>query len=288
MEPATISIECTRPLTDSPQTCVNRAGAGLKPAGLFLHGSRPGVSAWAKWQVALASLGRGFDRRASDLVSFGQSEHPDSPLQAMSAWFQAGLTELTALLDTLALERIHLASNSMGGAIALLLMWRHPERGRSAALIGTLEAPFEFTLGRDGDRGFREEPTLERLVQMLRRFVYEPLPVGVDLEAIARLRDTAAQGPATPRSSTAMFPPPHQRHHDHLVVPADVHASIEQQLLLIYERDDQIIPLVTSLHLLRWLPHVQLYGFGQCSHWTQIEARDACHQIVESVIAGEI
>ena len=42
-------------------------------------------------------------------------------------------------------------------------------------------------------------------------------------------------------------------------------------VLFIHERDDQVIPLSTSLTLSQWIQRSQLHVFGQCGHWPQIE-----------------
>ena len=47
--------------------------------------------------------------------------------------------------------------------------------------------------------------------------------------------------------------------------------QIQKPTLLIHGKDDQVIPLETSLHLLHQLPDVELHVFSRCGHWTQIE-----------------
>jgi 2-hydroxymuconate-semialdehyde hydrolase len=84
-----------------------------------------------------------------------------------------------------------------------------------------------------------------------------------------------------------MFPPPRQQHVDALVVPEDAIARIGQPVLLVHGRDDVIVPLDTSLTLLRQLPRVQLHVFGQCSHWVQIEQRDAFNALVRWFLTVE-
>ena len=47
--------------------------------------------------------------------------------------------------------------------------------------------------------------------------------------------------------------------------------SWRHETLLIHGREDQVIPLATSLTLADWIPNSQLHVFGHCGHWTQIE-----------------
>lgn len=81
MDASTVPIEHTTLKTGPYRTFLYRAGVGREPAVLFLHGSRPGVSAWANWQFALPALAQRFDCLAPDLVGFGQNAHPDPLLQ---------------------------------------------------------------------------------------------------------------------------------------------------------------------------------------------------------------
>ena len=52
------------------------------------------------------------------------------------------------------------------------------------------------------------------------------------------------------------------------------------ETLLIHGREDQVIPLATSLSLLQWIPNSQLHVFGHCGHWTQIERADEFNRVV--------
>jgi 2-succinyl-6-hydroxy-2,4-cyclohexadiene-1-carboxylate synthase len=68
-----------------------------------------------------------------DLVGHGGSDAPSTP----EAYTMEGcVAQLTACLDALGLPRVHLLGYSMGGRAALALAAAHPERVRSAVLIG--------------------------------------------------------------------------------------------------------------------------------------------------------
>lgn len=43
---------------------------------VFIHGSGPGVSAWANWRLALPALQERFQVAALDVVGFGYTERP--------------------------------------------------------------------------------------------------------------------------------------------------------------------------------------------------------------------
>ena len=85
------------------------------------------------------------------------------------------------------------------------------------------------------------------------------------------LRYQASIAPGFQESFAAMFPAPRQRWVDALATPeADIRA-LPHHTLILHGREDQVIPLETSLTLARWIDRAQLHVFGRCGHWTQIE-----------------
>ena len=62
---------------------------------LLIHGSGPGVSAWANWRLALAALSPHFRCLAPDMAGFGYSAVPVGYRFSRQAW----LDQLIAFLD---------------------------------------------------------------------------------------------------------------------------------------------------------------------------------------------
>ena len=64
-----------------------------QPPVLFIHGSGPGVSAWANWRLAMPVIAE--DRRviAPDMVGFGYSDRPAGITYNMDTWVQQALDE---------------------------------------------------------------------------------------------------------------------------------------------------------------------------------------------------
>lgn len=56
------------------RTNFHRAGTG--PAVVLVHGSGPGVSAWANWRLNLEALAQRNSVYAPDIVGFGFTERP--------------------------------------------------------------------------------------------------------------------------------------------------------------------------------------------------------------------
>ncbi|MCI0394953.1 MAG: alpha/beta fold hydrolase [Chloroflexi bacterium] len=274
--------------TGSSRTFYNRSGAGQAETILFLHGSGPGVTAWSNWQLALPFFDDKFDCLAPDLVGFGATEHPADPPTTMRGWMRLWVDQCLALLDALDIGQAHLVGNSMGGAIALHLLMEAPQRFNRVVLMGSIGAPHTITPEIDRLWGFYEDPSIQAFGNVIRWFVYDDAFLADRIESITKARFEAAMDPDVRRSFMAMFPAPRQKVLDDLVVPALALRRLAQPILLVHGRDDRIVPLETSLHLLQHLPNVQLHVFGQCSHWTQIEFASSFNQLLAQFFTGQL
>ncbi|OPX04569.1 alpha/beta hydrolase [Geobacillus proteiniphilus] len=271
------------------KTYVNQAGRGGKDAILFIHGSGPGATAFSNWQYALPFFSeQGFYSLAPDLIGFGKSDHPDPPPHGARTWLKIWIEQLKQLLDALNIERAHVVGNSLGGAIALHLLLHIPERINRVVLMGSVGAPFRITTELDRIWGFYEDASKESMMQIIHWFAYDNGLLKDQLSEIVEMRLASSLQPEIRRSYEAMFPAPRQQHVDDLVVPAASLRKIEQPVLIIHGHQDPIIPVETSYYLSQHLPNMKMMIFGQCSHWTQIEHRNAFHQLVLQFLAGKI
>jgi 2-hydroxymuconate-semialdehyde hydrolase len=277
----------TRVETGPYETHLNRSGEGNEEVILFLHGSGPGATAWSNWQFALPALGERFDCMAPDLIGYGKSQHFDDPPQGVAAWLDVWLDQQVGLLDNLGRDKVHVVGNSMGGALALHLLERYPERVERVVLMGTMGAPHQIRPWLDELWGFYDDPSQDKMAEAIAHFVFDPDAIGGDLDSIAEMRYPAAMDEDVQRSFSAMFPSPRQQHVDDLVIPDLRLQRMQRPVLLVHGRDDGIIPLETSLYLLERLPNVQMHVFGQCRHWIMIEHADAFNVVVEDFLKGD-
>ena len=84
---------------------------------LLLHGSGPGVSAWANWRLTIQGLKDDFRLLAPDLAGFGYTRVPEGIEYSREVW----LEQMVAFLDALGVERVNVIGNSFGGSMALAL-----------------------------------------------------------------------------------------------------------------------------------------------------------------------
>jgi 2-hydroxymuconate-semialdehyde hydrolase len=206
----------------------------------------------------------------------------------MRAWMRLWVEQCKTLLDALKIEKAHVVGNSMGGAIALHLLMDAPDRFDRVVHMGPIGTPHRITPALDRLWGFYEDPSVETFKNIIRWFVYDDAFLADRLESIARTRFEAAMNPDVQRSFKAMFPAPRQTAIDDLVVPELALRLMDHPTLLVHGRDDHIVPLETSMHLLQHLPNVQMVVFGQCSHWIQIEHAQRFHQVLAQFFSGKI
>ena len=229
---------------------------------LLIHGSGPGVSAWANWRLVIPELAKQMRVVAPDMVGFGFSERPAKIDYNMDTW----VNQAIGLLNALGIEQTDLVGNSFGGALALALAIRHPKRVRRLVLMGSVGVPFVITPGLDAVWGY--EPSFAEMRRLLDIFAFNR---ALATDELAQLRYEASIRPGFQESFAAMFPAPRQRWVDAMASPeADIKA-LPHETLVIHGRDDQVIPLTTSLTLANWISRSQLHVFGRCGHWTQIE-----------------
>lgn len=236
------------------------AGSG-KPV-VFVHGSGPGVTAYANWRLTLPVLADRFHCYAPDMAGFGYTERREGFSYTLQNW----VDQLVGFLDALELATVSLVGNSFGGAVALRLAVTHPERVDRLVLMGSVGVPFAITEALDAVWGY--QPSLEAMRRMLDYFAYSRELV---TDELAQVRYEASVRPGFQESFAAMFPAPRQRWVDALSTPPEQIAKLKQPTLIVHGRDDKVIPLATSLGLHELIDDSELHVFGRCGHWTQIE-----------------
>jgi len=235
-------------------------GAGFPV--LLLHGSGPGVSAWANWRLTIPALAQHCRVIAPDMAGFGYSERRADLRYDLDTW----VAQAVGLLDALGIASADVVGNSFGGALALALAIRHPSRVRRLVLMGSVGVPFAITPGLDAVWGYT--PSIANMRALLDIFAFDRTLVSDEL---AQLRYQASIRPGFQESFAAMFPAPRQRWVDAMAAEEAAIRALPHETLVLHGREDQVIPLSNSLTLAQWIPRSQLHVFGHCGHWTQIE-----------------
>jgi 2-hydroxymuconate-semialdehyde hydrolase len=249
---------------------------GAGPPVLLIHGSGPGVSAWANWRLTIPVLAERFRVIAPDVLGFGYTERHENVCYNSESW----VAHLTGFLDALGISEVSVVGNSFGGGLALRLALNDPRRVSRLVLMGSVGAAFPITDGLDTVWGYK--PSLTGMREMLDIFAYDKSLLSDEL---AQLRYDAATRPGVSEAYSSMFPAPRQRALDAMSLTDAQLSAISQDTLIIHGRDDAVIPLEASEKLVRLIDRSQLHVFGQCGHWVQIEHATRFGNMVSEFLA---
>ena len=240
----------------------NYLEAGTGDPVVLIHGSGPGVTSYANWRLVLPALAENFRVVAPDMVGFGFSERPANIEYGVQTWAD----QVVGLMDTLELPKAHLVGNSFGGAIALRIATQHPDRVGKLVLMGSMGVPFPITEGLERVWGY--QPSFENMRKVLDVFAYSRDLVNDEL---AEVRYRGSIQPGFQESFAAMFPAPRQRWVEAMCTPEDDIRRLPHRTLVVHGREDQVIPVQTSLRLMELIDNADLSVFSHCGHWSMIE-----------------
>ena len=242
----------------------NYLEAGDGPPVVLVHGSGPGVTAYANWRLTIPGLAPAFRVLAPDMAGFGFSDKPGG-VADLAAW----VGQIIGFLDALGIERASVVGNSFGGSIGIRLATDHPERVDRLVLMGATGISFPITEGLDQVWGY--QPSFENMRRILDYFAYSRELVNDEL---AEVRYRAALAPGVQEAFSALFPAPRQRWVEAITTPEEKIRAIPHETLIIHGREDQVIPLDNAYRLLGLIERSELHVFGRCGHWSQIEWAD--------------
>jgi 2-hydroxymuconate-semialdehyde hydrolase len=249
------------------------AGDPANPTVFLIHGSGPGVTAYANWKLIIPRLSEKFHVIAPDMVGFGYSTCTPAFKFELLVWVDS----LCQFMDKLSVESAYFVGNSYGGAVSLALTARHPERVKRLVMMGSAGIHFDISEGLRRVWGYT--PSVQAMSDLMGTFAYNKHLV---TDQIVQSRYEASMRPGVQESYAAMFPEPMQEKLDALCLPEDEIKKIETPVLLVHGREDSIVPLDNALKAHHLLKYSQLHVFGECGHWTQVEKKDEFTTLVEN------
>ena len=255
----------------------NYLEAGKGDPVVLIHGSGPGVTSYANWRLVLPALAENFRVLAPDMVGFGFSQRPTNIEYGVQTWAD----QVVGLMDTLGLPTAHLVGNSFGGAIALRIATQHPDRVGKLVLMGSMGVPFPITEGLERVWGY--QPSFENMRKVLDVFAYSRELVNDEL---AEVRYRGSIQPGFQESFAAMFPAPRQRWVEAMCTPEDDIRRLPHRTLIVHGREDQVIPVQTSLRLMELIDNADLSVFSHCGHWSMIERTTDFNRSVSEFFSG--
>jgi len=246
---------------------------------ILIHGSGPGVTAWANWRLNIGPLSRRARVLAPDMVGFGYTDAIGTVSYDLDTWVR----QVVEFIDALSLGPVDLIGNSFGGAVSFAVAARHPELVRRLVLMGSVGTSFPLTPGLDAVWGYT--PSIENMKKLLDIFAYDRSLVSDEL---AELRYRASIREGVQERFAKMFSPgPRQQYIEALATPEAELRKLPHETLIIHGREDKVIPLENSLAVAGMIPRAQLHVYPHCGHWTQIEWAADFNQLVGTFLERE-
>lgn len=253
------------------------AGSGARTV-VLLHGSGPGVSAWANWRLTMPALAREYRVLAPEMVGYGASRGPADIRYGVATW----LDHMTGFLEALDVGAASFVGNSMGGLIALHIAITQPSRVDRMVLMGAPGIGMRPTDGLAAVRNY--EPSPENMRTLLTTyFAYDPSIIGDDLVAARYEASVAGDAHETYRS---MFFDPRHSGND-IELDADAVRAITTPTLIVHGMHDKVIPVDVGWTMAGLIPDADLHVFARCGHWTQIERADEFSHVVGGFLAAD-
>lgn len=257
------------------------AGSPDAPAVLLLHGF---LSSAESWRATFDSLADRYHLIAPDLFGFGYSQRTDEPVYTLR--HQAEF--VAALLDHLGVERAIVIGNSMGGAVALQLAISYPNRVERLVLV---DAAAGYTrMGRS------PSPLLGKVLQhtplgkiMLAGTLYDDARLPQMLHIVYahpdRMIPEVLPNYARPRrvrgNADSLLALLASSPDDNL--PKDL-GQIQVPALLIWGREDHVIPPPYAERLQGALPDNRLEWIEDCGHAPQEERPAEFNRLVREFL----
>ena len=242
------------------------------PPVLLLHGSGPGVSAWANWRLTIPALA---PRTTGSSLRTSSASATPSGREMSTTRSRPGSTTSGRFLDALGIRQTSLVGNSLGGRIALDMAAQRPDRLHRMVLMGAPGVGMTIT---DGLRALREyEPSrgehAPAAAQLLRgrpgdhhrRSGQDPVRGQCRAGRVRSLPGHVLQPPACRKRAG---------HH------RGAGQAVPTRTLLVHGREDKVVPVEVAWNMVRLLPDADLPVFARCGHWTQIERADDFNDLV--------
>ena len=257
----------------------NYIAAGEGPPLILIHGSGPGVTAFANWRGVIPDFSKHFSCYAPDTLGFGYTDFPDDiDGFSMDRW----VAHIVGFMDKLGIEKAHYIGNSYGGGLTLAVATRHPDRVGGIVLMGSAgRAEFEMTKGLEEVWGY--EPSVDNMRALMNTFAHDASLVK---EEIVKSRYEASIRPGAHEKYSSLFPEPRQRWLAELSTSDDKLAAMTHPTLVVHGREDVIVPYERSIRFAEVIPNSELHIFGNCGHWTQIERRERFIDLVTPFLSA--
>lgn len=253
------------------------AGDGGLPV-VLIHGLGASAEIWSFNLNGLASRHRVF---APDLPGFGRTGKPDWMDLSPGAYSRF----LSGFLAALGIDRAALVGHSLGGGIALRVLLDDPGRVAKLILVSSaglgqeMSLPLRIASLPFFDRVFFKPP-LPVFTRFLRRLVYDPAAITAEF---ARLYYDLFFQPGTLRTFTGILRALCTLRGARPGILEPIReglGTIAAPALVIWGRQDRILPVSQGIDAAGKIPGARLHVFERCGHMPNVEYPGEFNRVV--------
>jgi 4,5:9,10-diseco-3-hydroxy-5,9,17-trioxoandrosta-1(10),2-diene-4-oate hydrolase len=254
--------------------------AGTGPAVILLHGGGPGAYGFSNFRRNVDALALRYRVIVLDLPGYGGSESRPAP----QGLFDPMARALGDLMDGIGLQRASLVGNSLGGGTAIRFALDQPSRVQRLVLMGPGGSlPMTSTFPTEGLMRMLkfydgEGPTLEKLRRVIDLLVFDPAGISEELIAERFKAATLPQTLSNPPLRGRGWNPKDDLWREPLY-------TLDHPTLILWGREDRVLPLDAAFLLLKTLPRAELHVFPRCGHWAQWEKAEEFNELVGNFLA---
>ena len=257
----------------------NEAGEG--DALILIHGGGPGATGWSNYQRNVEQLSKHFRCFLIDLPGYGKTDkvRPDTGLFAFFA------KTIRDMLDELKIDKAHFIGNSLGGGTTLKFALDYPDRAGNLVLMGPGGSVPMFTPW--PSEGIKhlfsyyegDGPSMQKLKNFIDVMVVDKTHLTDELYEQRYQASIDPEVVANPPLRIRKGMPLEELWKENL-------SGLPHNVLLIWGREDRVIPLDMANLLLKKIPNAALHVFPNCGHWAQWEKSEEFNPIVTNFIKG--
>jgi len=270
--------EAPHQFVDSPAGRLHYQEWGEGKPVILIHGGGAGAFGLSNYVKNIGPLAKEFRVIVPDLPGYGQSDFRDMPDGMFIACAQA----IEEIVDHLKLETVSLVGNSLGGGTSLRFSLANPDRLDKLILMGGAGGLPIFTVTpNEGAKHLLgiyrgEGPTPEKIRALMEVMIYDPSVITDELVAQRMKMATDPKVMANP--------PLHQMKPNDYFLWRQPLETITRPTLLIWGKDDRVVPYDQSLVFSKVIPNSDVAAFAKCGHWVQWEQAEKFNRTVADFI----
>lgn len=226
---------------------------------ILIHGFGSHTCTWYDLLDPLVKAG--YKVWAIDLLGFGYSDKPLDIHYNLELY----LDQIKAFMHEMRISKADMIAHSMGGTVALGMAIYHPEQVNSLTLISAMAYPFTLPLG---FRIAKRFPTIIKFFCGL-AFVRESrkqLVKNVAVSCTPQKVNEAAEPYFLKNGPDAAFTILQRFDNQLLIEMSQKYNQIKADTLIIWGKEDPLIPCKHSEFFKRDMPHSEIFLLSDCGH----------------------